>query len=225
MVKVIYLFLLIGLLILYKKQNSKANFYKQLCGKVERKFYEMKCSLEKATDEKNISKVSLNNFSRGLLVPKRDGYKRYLKSSILPEGQEVLLIFDVERENSNIEQAYFAEKQMEPKKYSRMIYSTVFVDGKAFSPLLLKPIYANSNGIEIDDINSNDKKGRGIGTALLQGLFEVLKEEGIEQVSATLSSVDYPVKQKLYRFYLEMNGFILDRELTDKAWGKVVKYL
>ncbi|MCM3574718.1 hypothetical protein M3172_16090 [Mesobacillus subterraneus] len=225
MIEVIYLFLFLGLVIIYLKQIHKTEFYKQFSEKVERKFYETKYNLEEATEEKDIVRVSLNNFRGGLLFSNRDGYKRYFKSRFLPEGQEILLIFDVERENSHLEQVYYTDKQMKPKKDSRMIYATVLVDGKAFSPLLLKPIYANSNGIEIDDINSNDNKGRGIGTALLQGLFEVLKEEGVEQVFASLSPVDYPKKQQLYRFYLEKNGFVLKKELTDNAWGKVVKYL
>ncbi|MBU7317283.1 hypothetical protein [Paenibacillus oleatilyticus] len=114
-------------------------------------------------------------------------------------------------------------KNLNPFKHCRKVECIVFVDEKKEMPLLVDDIFAGEVKAKIGDINCGDRTGRGIGTFVVQNLCSILRGMGIETVTASLSTVDYHKKDKLYNFYLKKNKFDLVSELTEEKWGLVSK--
>lgn len=101
----------------------------------------------------------------------------------------------------------------------------VYVDGKIIDPILLSRLYSGNKMIEIENIDLGVNVGRGIGTLIIQFLSEILPNYGVEELVASISTVDYSVKERLHNFYCMINGFNMEREVTNDKWGLAIKYL
>lgn len=178
-------------------------------------------------DERTIKKLelSVSNLQNAINYKEQADFKRHFFICNLNEGQKIVIILDEELEHSQELQQELIDRNLNPLKHSREIECVVFVDGKQEMPLLMKDIFAGSLKAETEDINCGNYTNRGIGSHVVQNLCIVLKEMGIEKLNASLSTVDYHKKDKLYNFYLDKNGFDLVRELTEDKWGLVSKKL
>ncbi len=155
---------------------------------------------------------SFANYENALNYKIEHEFERRFFTYKLPEGQNIVIIFD---NNYNF---------IGPDETLK-INCKIFVDGTINAPLILSKNDKKCKGISITDINCGKYKNRGIGTFIINGLVETLKEMDINQISARLSPYDYSSKDKLYNFYINKNGFILKEELTENSWGTVIKYI
>ncbi|TDL64480.1 hypothetical protein E2R58_22795 [Paenibacillus amylolyticus] len=228
----IYLVLLMVIIIcggviwrVIKRLKWDVKFHRDQNNKLNEANYQLRDSIK--SKESIIKKMRLSalNLQNAINYKQPEDFNRHVFICNLNEGQQVVIIFDEELEYSQELQQKFIDRDRSPLKHSREIECVVFVDGEKEQPLLMKHVFGGSNNAEIEDINCGKFTNRGIGTYILQNLFIVLKGMGIETVKASLSTVDYHKKDKLYNFYLEKNGFNLIRELTEDKWGLVSKKL
>lgn len=169
------------------------------------------------------SNLSATNLINALsFKPLRDG-KRHIDIYTLDDNQKIVVIFDEEYLYSieYFDQPPLSEK--EPYIQSRKLHCMAFIDGTTFDPILLNPIYKDSKTAVIDPIDCGKYTGRGLGTCVIQSLVKILDEIGVKELKASLSTVDYNKKDKLYNFYINKNGFQLKHELTKDSWGLVIK--
>lgn len=184
---------------------------------------ELRTKVKNIEKNEKILNLSATNLMNALsFKPLKDG-KRYVDVYTLEDGQQIVIIFD-EEWTYTIE--YFDQQPLcekEPYIQSRELHCMAFIDGKTFDPILLRPIYKEYNSAVIDPIDCGRYKGRGLGTCVIKSLVKILKEINVTELRASLSTVDYHKKEKLYNFYINRNGFELVRELTENSWGLVIK--
>ncbi|MGM0805572.1 MAG: GNAT family N-acetyltransferase [Bacillota bacterium] len=173
----------------------------------------------------HIDKISIQNLKQAIHYKGLEGSNSLIRVCQLSEGQEIVVLIKVEEEHSIELQKQLQDIGADHRKTNRQIECTVFIDGKSFDPMLVSDIFRDRNSLELEDINTGNFKGRGVGTYALQHLLDVLKEIGIKKVYAFLSTVDYSNRKKLYNFYVNKNGFSLVKELTKTSNGKVEKDL
>lgn len=178
---------------------------------------------KKILEEQEANLITITNLENSIKFPIQNEYIRYSNITVI-EDQKIVIIIDVENEFSQEMQIIRKEMGLkEIAKSCRTIECWAFIDGKLVDPLLVERIFKDRRTIEIKDINCKKYKGKGLGTEVLKFLFEILVSLGIEEVYAKLSPVDFEVRDKLYNFYINKNGFELDKELTSDSWGLVRK--
>lgn len=208
-----------------KRLRWDSKFYRELNERLLEVNHELREKINE--DEKIVEELELSvlNLQNALNYKQQDEFKRHLFICNLDEGQKIVILFDEELEHSQELQQKLIDSNLRPLKYSRKLECVVFVDGKKETPLLMDNIFAGQVKATIGDINCGNFKNRGIGSFVVQNLCIILKGMGIESVNASLSTVDYHKKDKLYNFYLHKNEFHLVRELTEDRWGLVSKKL
>jgi translation initiation factor 2 beta subunit (eIF-2beta)/eIF-5 len=214
---------LFGILAYYfnKKYKEVSNWFNAATNKIGKKNQE----ITKYKHIKMIQETSIKNFKNALEEPPNDDYKSHFRINSLEDEQQIIILFEEEKEYDSDMQSLLKEKGLDSKKFSRELDCTVFIDGKKFDPILLAPIFKDQQHLEIQDINCMNYKGRGVGTYTIRFLEEILKEIGINKIFAKLSPVDYKNKEKLYNFYINKNGFTLKKELTSSTSGLVEKQI
>jgi hypothetical protein len=212
--------ILIGFRKIYVKKINFHESYKKILQDSTRELTKNNKELEK---QQKIIELSNKNLASALLcIPLKDG-KRHLDVCEINDGQQIVVMFD-EKWTYSIE--YFDKKPLsdkEPYIKVRELRCTVFIDGETFDPILLNPICKQNKKAVIDPIDCYKYKGRGVGTSVIQSLVKILKGLNIEELRASLSTIDYHNRDKLYNFYINKNGFELIHELTEDSWGLVVK--
>ncbi len=117
-------------------------------------------------------------------------------------------------------------KDLESKEIGSLKLSCiVYGDNGRLSPITDLYINLDSNKVSIADINLDNHTGIGIGTCIINSLSKTLPQYGIKYISAGLSSKDYKVREKLYKFYKDYNGFEIISEIRENSWGLAKKKL
>lgn len=136
----------------------------------------------------------------------------------LKDGQLIAVRMDIELVNEDSQEMGF--------KFLRTssMDCTVFIDKTKMWPLSLDPIIKGNTRYQIQDINCHPKCGLGIGTYVLQDLEKEIKAfDEITELYVKLSTVDFDAKDCLYNFYINKNGFKVEKELQENSWGRLSK--
>lgn len=221
--------IIIGLSLVCKKYKGDINsieYYKNQLLDDIRKLRTANKDLENKIEASQISNQNLQNAL--LYKPLKDG-KRHVyicevkNSEYDNKMQQIVIIFD---EIWTYSLEYFDQKPLCDKDSyinEREIRCEVFIDGEVYDPLLLSHIYKTNKSVEIEDIDCGKYKNRGLGTCIIERLTIILKELGIEKIKAPISCTDFWKKDMLYKFYIEINGFDLVKEVTETEWGLAIK--
>ncbi|MDB1956496.1 hypothetical protein PMY38_09330 [Clostridium tertium] len=231
--------LLILITILYKyldKTKRIMKIYQEDTFKLMGKMDDKRKEIGKLENIIKVNKISEKNIIDAIEFYNKIESKKYLKlyeikdKSYSDIRQRIAIVM---YENDITYKMDYYKKLITPSEYEKdnIFYKNyikfecvVFVDGEKDYPLLLSSISSGENkSIEIEDINLNNRKSRGIGTVLITFLNEILPNYNINKIVAKVSTVDYHVKDRLMRFYCEKNGFKIITELTENKWGKLIK--
>lgn len=223
-VAIIFVLLLI-IKYMHKRLTYKIGFHQRRHEDIKKDYRELKRNLDEEIKKSKKAELSLKNIENALLYPFKNGYKRHTFIHELTDKQKIVIVFDEELEHSRELQQQLLDRNLDPLKLGRDVECFVFLDGEYQDPLLLRKVFKGETTSVIEDINCGKYTSRGVGTFVIQDLENVLKGMGITKISASLSSVDYQRKDKLYNFYIVKNNFRLVSELTEDTWGLVAKDL
>lgn len=194
--------------------------YERIC-EYNKKHIEQNRALSK---EKEIADISISNLTNALAYKLSSEKKGYYFTKTIAQNQEIAIVF---KEEYTFTKELFEQKPLvDPTPYisTRYLDCIVFMDNTKHYPIELESIGKNQKTVEILSIDCNGYRGRGVGTCVIQCLESVLKQiGGVEEIKAKLSTVDIAEKDRLYNFYVNKNGFHLERELTENQWGLVKK--
>ncbi|UHA72890.1 hypothetical protein [Paenibacillus sp. 481] len=223
--------LLIVCVIILRKKIKKFRWEVESCKEDNDKLDEVnhKLHAQNIMDKETIEQleVSIANLKNALSYKLKDGFKPHFFTCVLKGGQSIVILFEEELEYSHEFQQKLKNSNPNASslKRCRDLKCIVFIDRVQQRPLIMDSIYAGEASVKLTDINCGHYKNRGVGSFVVDHLCTVLKGMGVESVDASLSTVDYRNKKKLYNFYVTKNGFELIRDLTEDEWGHVSKKL
>jgi len=197
---------------------------------------ELKNKLEETLEKVIIDKRSIEDIKNGIEFYNKLQCKKYIRIGTIKENRyskiEQNIVVIIYEEDIIYKMNYWKDKVKINEIYDINNYISnlalecrVYVDGTVIDPMLLSKLYIGDKEIKIEEINLGRNVGRGIGTLIIQLLSDILPNYGIDQLIAPISSVDYSVKERLYKFYCVMNGFKMEREVTKDKWGVAIKYI
>jgi len=222
---IIILIQTIVVLKLIEKDKQKSYAYEYRIDQFRKSHKDSLLQVSQLEKKQNSLKLSIANLTNALKLKPLDEGKRHVNICEIKDGQKIVVIIDeVFRYRVEYYQQMVGDiKNQETFINYREFECMAFIDGKLYDPLIVNPIQTGDTFAELEDINCGQFIGRGMGSVVLESLVSVLKQIGIQKLEAGLSVVDYPRKDKLYKFYIEYNGFELVKELTENHWGRVVK--
>ncbi|WP_133304985.1 hypothetical protein [Paenibacillus pinisoli] len=144
----------------------------------------------------------MNNMSNASKFMLKEDFKRHFYIYDIEESQELVILFDEEKEYNNEIQRRLSSLRLNPLKHLRQLKCRIFVDNESFEPIILGSIFRGQNYVKVEEFNLRTKKGRGIGTLILDCLVEVLRNMEIERLDAPLSTVDYKKRKSYITFIL-----------------------
>ncbi|WP_459476449.1 hypothetical protein [Clostridium saccharoperbutylacetonicum] len=223
------LFIIILVVIIIKERKNKnqiinlVNNYYNLWDKTKNEY--------KEKDSINlIQEKTINNYKNAIEFIKGIKNKCYVEFGELNEGHElnikeqiVIVIYESDIRYDSEYYDQYCGCDAKPYISTIKLDCQVFVDSRSIDPITDVVIYKSDKTTSLEDINLLKYKGKGIGTYVVQTLIKVLENYNITELKAGLSSVDYDVKERLYNFYQDINGFEIIKKIEKDSWGMAIK--